>query len=148
MNGSAGVKLSLIGSNHVRSSDHRGRYVLKMAMNQPSPSPPTSAPGRLTSRPTAAAATAITTSAKKSALMTVPMRGAIRTPARPAKVLESAQANADTRSAWMPASSVIRGLSTTARIDRPTAVNRNSAPSSSMAATATTIAASSSRENL
>ena len=50
-------------------------------------------------------------------------RGAMSTPARPAKNDDSAQAAADTRSAVMPLSSVIRGLSTTARMRRPIRVN-------------------------
>ncbi len=45
--------------------------------------------------------------------------GAISTPARPANKLESIHENALTRSELMPASAVIRGLSTTARIRSP-----------------------------
>jgi hypothetical protein len=74
-------------------------------------------------------------------------RGAINTPAIPANSDDSAQANADTRSAAMPSSSVSRGLSTTARICSPIPVYRNSAPSSAMPATAIVIATSSSRLN-
>ena len=121
--------------------------MLNTAMNQPRAMPPTSARGRLTSRPTAAAAIATTTSVKKSVLMRVLNPGAMSTPASPAKVLEIAQASADTRSAGMPASSVIRGLSTTPLMARPTAVNRKRAPSRTIAATATRIWASSSRLN-
>src|SRR3546814_5733045 len=56
-------------------------------------------------------------------------RGAMSTLARPAKSDERAQAKADTRSAAMPFSSVIRGLSTTARIWVPSAEKRNRAAS-------------------
>ncbi len=45
----------------------------------------------------------------------------------------------------MPFSSVIRGLSTTARIRRPMAVYRNRAASATIATTATATATSSSR---
>ena len=41
-------------------------------------------------------------------------------------MLDRIQAKALTRPALTPASSVIRGLSTTARISSPTGVNRNS----------------------
>ena len=116
-------------------------------MNQPRLSPPTSARGRLTSFPTAAAATAITTSVKKSVELSELKRGAISTPAIPANVLDRAQANAEVRSALIPLSSVMRGLSTTARMARPSMVKRNSAPSSSVPASATAIMASSSRLN-
>ena len=125
--GCAGVRLSCSGCNQVRSSLQRGRNVLNSAMRTPSPRPPASAQGRLDSRPTAAAATATTTRLKKSPAASVLNRGAMSTPARPAKSDESAHAKAETRSAAMPFSSVIRGLSTTARIRRPIAVNRNSA---------------------
>ena len=80
-------------------------------------------------------------------LISVLSRGAISTPAMPANMLEIAQASAEIRSAGMPASSVIRGLSTTPRIASPAAVSRNRAPSRSIAATATMIWASSSRLN-
>ena len=63
----------------------------------------------------------------------------------PANVLDRAQANAETRSALMPLNSVIRGLSTTARMDRPIIVKRNRAANSSVPASATAIMATSSR---
>ena len=144
-NGSDGVRFSWKGRSHVWSPDQRGRKVLNTAMNQPSPSPPSSARGRLTSFPTAAAATAITTSVKKSVARIELNLGAISTPARPAKVLDRAQANADTRSALIPLNSVMRGLSTTALMARPSMVNRNRAPRSRVPARARAIMASSSR---
>ena len=63
----------------------------------------------------------------------------------PANVLDSAQANAETRLAFIPLSSVMRGLSTTARMDRPIIVKRNRAARSSVPASATAIMANSSR---
>ena len=51
--------------------------------------------------------------------------GARSTPARPANRLDSAHADALVRSARTPASSDIRGLSTTARMRRPIAVERS-----------------------
>ena len=144
-NGIAGVTFSWIGPSHSSVSLHRGRNVEKMAMSTPSPSPPASARGRLVSWPTAAAAIATTTMLKNSPDEKELKRGAIRTPARPAKNDDSAQAKADTRSAEMPLSSVIRGLSTTARMRSPTADHLNSAPSESMARTAAVMATSSSR---
>ena len=90
---------------------------------------------------------ATTTRLKKSGAASVLNRGAISTPARPANSDDSAQAKADTRSAGMPLSSVIRGLSTTARIRRPIAVNLNSAPRANVATTAMAIATSSLRLN-
>ena len=80
-------------------------------------------------------------------LIRVLSRGAISTPAMPANMLEIAHASAEMRSAGIPASSVIRGLSTTPRIARPTAVSRKIPARISMATTATTIWASSSRLN-
>ncbi len=74
-------------------------------------------------------------------------RGAMSTPASPANSEDRAHANADTRSAATPLSSVIRGLSTTARICRPTAVKRNRASSPSVATTAMPIVTSSLRLN-
>ena len=68
-------------------------------------------------------------------------------PAMPANNDDNAHANADTRSAAMPLSSVMRALSTTARMRRPMALNRNSAPSASVAMVATPMATSSSRLN-
>ena len=67
--------------------------------------------------------------------------GASSTPARPAKRLDSIQANVLIRSALMPASSVIRGLSTTARIRRPSGDQRNRAVRPTTATTVTTIVA-------
>ena len=49
--------------------------------------------------------------------------------------LDSIQANALTRPALTPASSVILGLSTTARISSPTGVNWNSATSTTTTTT-------------
>ena len=145
--GMAGVRLSVKGSNHVNVSAQSGRKVLKTAMNHPRARPPTRAHGRLTSRPTAAAAMATTTRLKKSGATRVLNRGAINTPAMPANELDNAQANADTRSAWMPASSVMRGLSTTALMASPIAVNRNRAARNAAPERAITIWASSSRLN-
>ena len=139
--------MSWNGSNHGRSTDHLGRNVRNRAMKIPSPRPPRSARGRLTSRPIAAAAMATTTRWKKSGAIRVLNRGAISTPAMPAKKLDSIQATEDTRSASIPANSVIRGLSTTARMARPREVNRNRAPRPSMPTTATPSATSSSRLN-
>ena len=116
-------------------------------MKIPRPRPPTSASGRLVRRPTAAAAIATTTRLKKSCATNVLKVGAMRTPAIPAKRLESAQLNADTRSAWMPLSSVIRGDSTTARMRSPTGVNLKTRPRTTIPATATAIATSSFRLN-
>jgi hypothetical protein len=134
-----------MASSHALSALQRGRKVLSSAMKMPRARPPTSARGRLTRRPSAAAAMATTTRLKKSAATNVLNRGAISTPAMPAKILDSAQAKADTRSARMPASSVMRGLSTTARIASPRAVKRNRAASTSMPSTATPRATSSLR---
>jgi hypothetical protein len=147
MNGAAGVTFSWTSASHVQSSDHLGRNVLSSAMKMPRPSPPARARGMLTSWPTAAAATATTTRLKKSAAASWLKRGAMSTPASPAKNDDSAHANAETRSAAIPFSSVIRGLSTTARIRRPIAEYRNSAPRATTATTPTTIWASSSRLN-
>jgi hypothetical protein len=145
--GIAGVTFSWIVARSGWSPDHRGRNVLAREMRTPRPSPPASAQGRLSRRPTAAAAIATTTRLKKSGAARVLKRGAINTPARPAKKLESAQAKADTRSALMPLSSVMRGLSTTARICRPMPVKRNSAARPAIATSATAIATTSSRLN-
>ncbi len=90
---------------------------------------------------------ATTTMLKNSAAAREVKRGAINTPARPAKNDESAQADADTRSAGIPLSSVIRGLSTTARMRRPITVNLKSSASPMVAEIATIIAASSFRLN-
>ena len=95
----------------------------------------------------AAAAIATTTRLKKSPAASVLNRGAISTPAMPANSDDSIQANAETRSALMPLSSVIRPLSTTARIRRPIELKRNSAARESMATTAAPMATSSSRLN-
>ena len=74
-------------------------------------------------------------------------RGAISTPARPANSDDRAQAKADTRSAATPLSSVIRGLSTTARIRRPMALKRKRANSPAVATTAMPMVTSSLRLN-
>ena len=114
-------------------------------MKMPRLRPPTSASGKLTSRPTAAAAIAITTRLKKFSAASVLNVGAMSTPANPANRLDSAQLKADTRSAKIPFSSVIRGLSTTARMRRPIDVYLNRSPRMAIAETATTMATSSSR---
>jgi hypothetical protein len=75
----------------------------------------------LVKRPNAAAATA-ETSNNVNALPSIDTNGARSTPARPARKLESIQANMLTRSLSTPASSTIRKLSTIARIRRPNAV--------------------------
>jgi hypothetical protein len=72
-------------------------------------------------------------------------RGAMSTPASPANNDDRAQAKADTRSAATPLSSVMRGLSTTARMRRPTALNLNRASNPSVATTAMPIVTSSLR---
>ncbi len=89
--------------------------------------------GMLVRRANAAAAIAETSSVVKSSMLSTDEYGASRTPASPAIVLESIQAAELARSAFTPASSVSRGLSTTARICRPIAVHRNIATSSSTA---------------
>ena len=81
----------------------------------------------LVRRPNAAAATAATMSVVKLLAATCANSGASSTPARPANRLDSIHENVLTRSALIPASSVMRGLSTTARICRPIADHRNSA---------------------
>ncbi|CAB4365495.1 unannotated protein [freshwater metagenome] len=144
-NGTAGVRFSWNGRNHGFESTHLGRNVPSSAITMPSPRPPANARGRLTSRPRMAAAIATTTRLKKSGAARVLNRGAMSTPARPAKVLDKAQLTAETRSERIPFNSVIRGLSTTARICRPIAVKRNSAAKHSMAMTATPMVVSSSR---
>ncbi len=147
-NGIAGVTFSWIWPMSGWSADHRGRNVLASAMSTPRPIPPRNARGRLTSAPTAAAAIATTMRLKKSPAARVLKRGAMSTPANPANRLDSAQLNADTRSARMPASSVMRGLSTTARMRRPRSVNRNSAASAAVAVSAMAIATNSLRLKL
>ena len=146
-NGTAGVMLSWMGRRNVSVSLHCGRNVLNSEMKIPRPRPPMSARGRLTRRPTAAAATATTTRPKKSGATRVLNRGAMSTPASPAKKLDSAQEKADTLLASTRLSSAMRGLSTTARMRSPSAVNLNRAASASMAATAMASWASSSRLN-
>ncbi len=74
-------------------------------------------------------------------------RGAISTPASPAKKEESAHADAETRSASMPFSSVILGLSTTARMRRPRIEKRNRATSPTTAIVAAPMDTSSFRLN-
>ncbi len=73
----------------------------------------------LVSRANAAAAIAATSRIVKLLADSCVKSGAISTPARPANKLESIQENTLTRSELMPASAVMRGLSTTARIRRP-----------------------------
>ena len=63
--------------------------------------------------------------------------GASRTPASPAIVLDSIQAIMLTRSASTPASSTMRGLSTTARIWSPIGVKRKMTPRIATAITVT-----------
>jgi hypothetical protein len=87
--------------------------------------PPRSAIGMLVSRANAAAAIAATSRIVKYVDASCAKRGAIRTPARPATRLDSIQENELTRSALMPTSAVMRGLSTTARIFSPMLENRN-----------------------
>ena len=147
MKGIDGCTFSWMGFSHSCWSLQRGRNVDTSAMSTPSPMPPPNAHGRLTSRPTAAAAIATTMMLKYSFGSKVVKRGAMSTPASPAKNDDRAHADADTRSAEMPLSSVIRGLSTTAFILRPTGVSRNRAASPRTATTATTMATSSSRLN-
>ncbi len=144
-NGMAGVTFSWIWPSSGWSPDHRGRKVLARAMRMPRPSPPANARGRLTRAPTAAAAIPTTMRLKKSGAARVLKRGAISTPARPANRLDSAHEKADTRSARMPASSVMRWLSTTARMRSPRSVKRNRAARVAMAASATAIPTSSLR---
>ncbi len=146
-NGIAGVRFSWIGRSHVRSLAHFGMKVLKTAMRMPRPRPPAKARGRLTSDPTAAAAMATTTMLRKSPAASELKRGAIRTPASPANSDERAHADAETRLALMPLSSVILGLSTTARMRRPITVKRNRATRHKVARTATAMATSSLRLN-
>jgi hypothetical protein len=143
--GMDGVRFSWKGRSQPWSIVQRGRKVLNRAMEIPRPSPPRSALGRLVRRPTAAAAMATMTRWKKSGAMSVLKRGAIRTPAMPANRLESAQAKAEIRSALMPFSSAMRGLSTTARRASPSELKRNRAPRAVMPRRATAIWASSSR---
>ena len=88
----------------------------------PSASPPTSASGRLDSPANAAAAIAATTSRKKFCDDSWGNSGPSNTPAMPARMLESAHPIDETRSALIPASSVRRALSTTARMRSPIAV--------------------------
>ena len=76
----------------------------------------------LVRRPKAAAAIAAISRMVKFGAANWANSGARSTPARPANALDSIHENALTRSALMPASSVMRGLSTTARIWRPMVV--------------------------
>ena len=92
----------------------------------------------LVRRPNAAAATAATMSVVKLLAATCANSGASSTPARPANRLDSIHENVLTRSALIPASSVMRGLSTTARICRPIADHRNSATNPRTATTVKT----------
>ena len=74
---------------------------------------------------------------KKFSAFTWPKSGASSTPARPANRLESIQATVLMRSASTPVSSAIRGLSTTARMRRPSGDQRKSAISATTATTVT-----------
>ncbi len=76
----------------------------------------------LVSRPKAAAAIAAISRMVKLGAASWANSGASSTPARPANVLDNIHENALTRSALIPASSVMRGLSTTARIWSPIVV--------------------------
>ena len=76
----------------------------------------------LWSRPHAAAAIVITSSSVKMLGSSVCANVTRITPAIPAMMLDSIQETALTRSESTPASSTIRGLSTTARICSPVAV--------------------------
>jgi hypothetical protein len=84
--------------------------------------PPARVRGRLERRPKAAAAVAATIRMVKVIESTLSYRGASSTPASPARKLDSTHATDPTRSALTPASSAIRGLSTTARIRSPRAL--------------------------
>jgi len=78
----------------------------------------------LVRRANAAAAIAATSRIVKYVAASCAYSGAISTPARPANRLDSIHENALTRSALMPISAVMRGLSTTARIRSPMLENR------------------------
>jgi hypothetical protein len=78
---------------------------------------------------TTQAATAATSSAKKSRLLSWANSGASRTPARLASRLDRTHDPSATRSASTPWSCTSRGLSTTARMRRPAAVRENSSAS-------------------
>ena len=95
----------------------------------PSNIPPARAMGRLDSEAKAAAAMAATIKRKKLSALTWGNSGARRTPASPANRPDSIQEYDSTRSASTPASSVMRGLSTTARMRRPIVVSRRNAVS-------------------
>ena len=85
----------------------------------PSARPPTSASGRLDRPANAAAAIATTMSRKKFCDDSCGNSGPSNRPAMPARMLDSAHPTDDTRSALIPDSSVMRALSTTARMRRP-----------------------------
>ena len=87
--------------------------------------------------PKAAAAMAAMSRNRKLASLTWEKRGASRTPAKPAKRLDRIQAMELTWSALMPASSVMRGLSTVARMRSPICDHRKSAVRPSTATTVT-----------
>ena len=74
--------------------------------------------------------------------LTAANSGASRTPASPAMKLDSIHETVPTRSASTPASSVMRGLSTTARIWSPRAVDRNSTVSPTTMSTVSTMVTS------
>ena len=96
-----------------------GRVRDRICAPMPSARPPTSASGRLDRPANAAAAIAATMSRKKFCDDSCGNSGPSSTPAIPARMLESAQPTDETRSALIPASSVMRALSTTARMRRP-----------------------------
>ncbi len=104
--------------------------------------PPTRVIGIDWRLPNAAAAIAAMSRKRKFSLLTWENSGASRTPARPANRLESIQATVLMRSALMPASSVMRGLSTVARIRRPSWDQRKRAVSAPTATRVTMIVAS------
>ena len=103
----------------------------------PSPMPAKNVTGMLVSRPHAAAAIVMTSSSVKMSAFSVWASVVRMTPAMPAITLESIHATALTRSEFTPASSTMRGLSTTARICSPIAVYRKMKPRISTASTVT-----------
>ena len=95
---------------------------------KPSTTPAANVTGMLWRRPTTAAAMLKMTTRVKTVESSVWARVTRMTPARPATVLDSIHATALTRSESTPASSTMRGLSTTARICNPVAVYRKITP--------------------
>ena len=104
-----------------------------------------SASGRLDRPAKAAAAIATTMSRKKFCDDSCGNSGPSKRPATPARMLDSAHPTDDTRSALIPDSSVMRALSTTARMRRPIRVYRNISVRPTTSARVTTIVASWSR---